>query len=332
MGFFIKIIYSLISPYSLITSLRNFLYDYKIFKSKKYKTKVISVGNLIMGGSGKSPLIEFLANYLIKKNKSFSIISRGYKRKTRGLIQIGEDDNFLSVGDEPMQFFKKFKDHCEIYVSEVREKALAIIDKNNVSYALLDDAFQNRGIKKFLDIMLSSARKPFYEDNVFPYGRLRELRYNANRADIIIFTKCNREISKNEVDLHIEKSRKYVNKNIPILFSYFEYEKPVKLFGKRITDNILILSSIAYPEEFYNYVKSKYSVVDIFKFADHHTYSRNDISDILKKADKGITLLTTEKDAVKLCEFGELLSSYNVYYIPIKMKFLSESNFLKFIS
>ena len=90
MDFFIKIIYSLISPYSLITSLRNFLYDYKIFKSKKYKTKVISVGNLIMGGSGKSPLIEFIANYLIKKNKSFSIISRGYKRKTSGLIQIGK--------------------------------------------------------------------------------------------------------------------------------------------------------------------------------------------------------------------------------------------------
>ena len=121
MDFFIKIIHSLISPYSLITSLRNFLYDYKIFKSKKYKTKVISVGNLIMGGSGKSPLIEFLANYLIKKNKSFSIISRGYKRKTRGLIQIGEDDNFLSVGDEPIQFFKKFKDFSYGRVTQTKE-------------------------------------------------------------------------------------------------------------------------------------------------------------------------------------------------------------------
>ena len=331
MDFFIKIIHSLISPYSLITSLRNFLYDYKIFKSKKYKTKVISVGNLIMGGSGKSPLIEFIANHLIKKNKSFSIISRGYKRKTRGLIQIGEDDNFLSVGDEPIQFFKKFKDFCKIYVSEIREKALDIVDKNNVSYALLDDAFQNRGIQKFLDIMLSSSKKPFYEDNVFPYGRLRELRHNANRADIIIFTKCDKEISKNEIGLHKEKSRKYVDKNIPILFSYLEYEKPEKLFGEKITDNILILSSIAYPEDFYNYVKSKYSVVDIFKFADHHTYSRNDISNILKKIDKTFTLLTTEKDAVKLCEFGELLSSYNVYYIPIKIKFLSEIKFLKYI-
>ena len=331
MDFFIKIIHSLISPYSLITSLRNFLYDYKIFKSKKYKTKVISVGNLIMGGSGKSPLIEFIANHLIKKNKSFSIISRGYKRKTRGLIQIGEDDNFLSVGDEPIQFFKKFKDFCKIYVSEKREKALDIIDKNNVSYALLDDAFQNRGIQKFLDIMLSSSKKPFYEDNVFPYGRLRELRYNANRADIIIFTKCDKEISKNKMDHHKEKSRKYVDKKIPILFSYLEYEKPEKLFGEKITDNIFILSSIAYPEDFYNYVKLKYSVIDVFKYADHHTYSRNDISNILKKIDKSITLLTTEKDAVKLCEFGELLSSYNVYYIPIKIKFLSESKFLKYI-
>mgnify|MGYP001163904906 FL=1 len=332
MDFFIKIIYSLLSPYSLITSLRNFLYDYKIFKSKKYKNKVISVGNLIMGGSGKSPMIEFLANHLIKKNKSFSIVSRGYKRKTRGLIQIGEDDNFLSVGDEPMQFFKKFKDNCDIYVSERRQKALDIIEKNNVSYVLLDDAFQNRGIQKFLDIMLSSVKKPFYKDNVFPYGRLRELRHNANRADIIIFTKCDKDISKNELELHIEKSRKYVDENIPILFSYLEYEKPEKLFGEKITDNVLILSSIAYPDEFYNYVKSKYSVVDTFKFADHHTYSRNDISNILKKIDKSITLFTTEKDAVKLCEFGELLSSYNVYYIPIKMKFLSDSKLLKFIS
>ena len=317
--------------YGLIIIIRNMLFDFGIIKSKKFNTKIISVGNLIMGGSGKTPHVEFIVRLLLDKNQSISIISRGYKRVTKGLISLSEEDNFMTVGDEPMQYFKKFIGQLDVIVSEDRQKAIRLSEKKNIEYVVMDDAFQQRSIDADCNLLISSIKRPFYDDRLFPMGRLREFRCNADRADVLIFSGCNIDITKKEKRTFESKAKKYLKKNTPILFSRITYDKPKKIFGEKIKKNIVAISSIAYPDDFFMYVDDNFKLIETYNFPDHHKYLDQDIIKILKNHGENITILTTEKDAVKLCEYRHLLEGISVYYIPINITFLNKVSILEYL-
>ena len=192
-----------------------------------------------MGGAGKTPTVEYLANYFIKKNIYFAIISRGYKRETKGMVVASENDNFKSIGDEPAQYFKKFSKYSKIIVSEDREVALSFCDKNKIKYVILDDAFQNLKFDKDLNVLVSSFYKPFFYDDLFPMGMLRESKNNAKRADILIFSNCPDRISSEKVNRFKTKSKYYLREGTPILFSTIKYQEPVKIYGKSLKKDVI---------------------------------------------------------------------------------------------
>ena len=181
--------------FGFFTGLKIFLYKKNILRPRKYKTKIISIGNLIMGGAGKTPTVEYIANYFISKNINFAIISRGYKRQTKGMIVATSKDTYLTIGDEPAQYNRKYSEKAKIIVSEDRNLALKYCDENNIEYAILDDAFQNLTFEKNLNVLVSSFRKPFFYDDRFPMGMLRESKNNAFRADLLVYSNCPKKIS-----------------------------------------------------------------------------------------------------------------------------------------
>ena len=178
---------------------------------------------------------------------------------------------------------------------------------------------------------ISSYNRPFFNDNVFPLGMLRESRYNAKRADILIFSNCPNDMDIEERRDFITKSQKYSDKKAPILFSKTEYLNPVSLFGSKLFNKVVVISSIAYPNKFFDFINSKYEVIKKIKFDDHHVYKENEILSIIDILDDDISLVMTEKDAVKICEFSNLLDPYSVYYIPIQIKFLFKNKLSEYI-
>ena len=317
--------------YGFFSGLSIFLYKKNILRPKKYKTKIISIGNLIMGGAGKTPTVEYIANYFVSKNTDFAIISRGYKRKTKGMIVATDKDTYLTIGDEPAQYNKKYSKHAKIIVSEDRNLALRYCDENNIKFAIMDDAFQNLTFDKDLNVLVSSFKKPFFYDDRFPMGMLRESKNNAFRADLLVYSNCPKNISDQKLKRFKTKSEYYINPKTPILYSFIKYKRPVKIFGSRIKKDVIVISSIAYPDKFYKYINSKYNVIDRIKFMDHHNYSVEELKDVAKKLSDNISLVTTEKDAVKLCEFPDILSPYSVYYVPISTEYLFDNKISDYI-
>ena len=311
--------------FGFFSGLSIFLYKKNILRPKKYKTKIVSIGNLIMGGAGKTPTVEYIANYFISKNTHFAIISRGYKRKTKGMIVATDKDTYLTIGDEPSQYNKKFSSYAKIIVSEDRNLALSYCDDNNIKFAIMDDAFQNLTFEKDLNVLVSSFEKPFFYDDRFPMGMLRESKNNAFRADLLLYSNCPENISVQKIKRFKTKSDYYLRPKTPILYSCIKYNRPLKIFGSRLKKDVIVISSIAYPEKFYNYIGSKYNVIEEIQFKDHHNYSDEDLKDIAKKLSDNISLITTEKDAVKLCEFPDILSPYSVYYVPISTEYLFDN-------
>ncbi len=311
--------------FGFFTGLRIFFYKKNILKPKKYNTKIISIGNLIMGGAGKTPTVEYIVDHMTSKSKRIAIISRGYKRKTKGMIVATSKDTYLTIGDEPSQYNKKFSSKAIIIVSEDRNLALKYCDENNVEYAIMDDGFQNLTFEKDLNILVSSFEKPFFYDDRFPMGMLRESKNNAFRADLLVYSNTPKNISDQKLKRFKTKSEYYLRPETPILYSFIKYNRPIKIFGSRLKKDVIVVSSIAYPEKFYEYIKSKYNVIEIIKFKDHYNFSADDLRGISKKLSDNISLITTEKDAVKLCEFPDILSPYTVYYVPISTEYLFDN-------
>ena len=311
--------------FGFFTGLRIFFYKKNILKPKKYNTKIISIGNLIMGGAGKTPTVEYIVDHMTSKNKRIAIISRGYKRKTKGMIVATSKDTYLTIGDEPSQYNKKFSSKAIIIVSEDRNLALKYCDENNVEYAIMDDGFQNLTFEKDLNILVSSFEKPFFYDDRFPMGMLRESKNNAFRADLLVYSNTPKNISDQKLKRFKTKSEYYLRPETPILYSFIKYNRPIKIFGSRLKKDVIVVSSIAYPEKFYEYIKSKYNVIEIIKFKDHYNFSADDLRGISKKLSDNISLIVTEKDAVKLCEFPDILSPYSVYYVPISTEYLFDN-------
>ncbi len=305
--------------YGLIVSIRNLLFDRNILKSTSFNLPIINVGNLSVGGTGKTPQIEYLVN-LLQDSYQTAILSRGYKRKSKGFVLANNNSTFLDLGDEPFQYHQKFK-KVQVAVDGDRVAGVHNIlkKKPTTQVILLDDAYQHRKIKAGFTILLSSYDKLFYNDFIMPTGNLRELWWGKKRADVIVVTKCDRFISKTEMD-KIERKIK-PKPNQLVLFSSIKYSDSVKgsaeiVLSTFLKQELLLVTGIAKPKPLLAFLESNNAIFTHVEFPDHHHFTRQEIENLKNKA-KGLKIVTTEKDYMRLeNELDEL------YYLPIETVFI----------
>lgn len=312
--------------YNLVTRLRNYLYDIGHKKSFEFDTVVISVGNLNVGGSGKTPMIEYLIRLLIERYR-LATLSRGYGRKTHGFRIASEQDNARSIGDEPYQVLRKFGDKVMVTVGEERALAIPTILNENpdVQVILMDDAFQHRAVKPQLSILVTDREKPFYKDYVLPLGRLRESRIGVKRADIIVVTKAD-GITAEEMEVMKRDIKKYAGDK-PIFFSGIAYQEHLSInHNNPIGDKVILVSAIAKNAQFERAASRRVKVVQHFRYPDHHIYKVEDLQKIHQAAKSAgvASILTTEKDMVKLIspELRQNLSGNDWFYLPVRAEFI----------
>ncbi|MFT6176132.1 MAG: tetraacyldisaccharide 4'-kinase [Bacteroidia bacterium] len=295
--------------YWLITSVRNWCYDIGILASTSFDIPIVSVGNLAVGGSGKTPMVEYLIREL-QDQYTIATLSRGYGRKTKGFRWVETNNSFTETGDEPLQIKTKFE-HIAVAVSEDRVAGVKRIlaERPEINLILLDDAFQHRAIKPSIQLLLSIYSKPFYTDWLMPSGRLREPRAGAKRADAIIFTKC-------------PDSFRQLNWADKVIFhSKISYQKP------EIEGPVYGFSGLAHNTPFEKHLAHSYDLMGFNGFSDHHRFTQNELGNLIKAA-KGATLACTEKDWIKV---KELAGSENVRHITIANKIEGKQDFLIWI-
>lgn len=323
----------LLFPFSFLIGgyikLRNYFFDRQWLKSSSFNLPLICIGNLSVGGTGKSPMTEYMLR-LLSAQYQVAILSRGYKRKTRGYVLAAENTTALEIGDEPMQFFMKFP-QVAIAVGEERVEAVPQLlqDRPATDVIILDDAFQHRKIKAGFNILLTDFSNPYWQDWFLPSGDLRDEKSSANRANVIIVTKC-------PPDLDLEIKNQYLSSINPlssqsVFFTEIEYGEPYHLINKEtkiLHDKleVLLVCGIANPLPLKKYLEKHTEAYFEKNFDDHHIFSIDDFREINKKFDQmeaaDKIILTTEKDAVRLLKFGEILKSVPIYVMPIRHRFL----------
>jgi tetraacyldisaccharide 4'-kinase len=329
------VILILLSPlsllYGIVISFVNFFYDIELLKASKFNIPVIGVGNLSIGGAGKTPHIEYMIE-LLKDYVDVSTLSRGYKRETKEFRFVQASDTALTVGDEPLQYRRKYPD-IVVAVSESRAYAIPQILQQypSIQLILLDDSFQHRGVKPGLNLLLTSYATPFCDDYLLPAGRLREWRAGYKRADIIIVTKCPKEVNLKEKNELIKRIKPLGYQKL--FFSYYEYSYPYSFIqpSQRISLDselvVILLSAIASTDYLLDYLEQEVKTVHEVEFADHHLFDIQDIEKIIKVYQNTDSqrkiILTTEKDAMRLDLHREALSNANIpiYVLPARVKF-----------
>lgn len=319
--------------YKLITDLRNHLYDIGNKPSTEFDRYVISVGNLTVGGTGKTPFVELLIRMLHKRYK-MAVLSRGYGRKSRGFRLANSDDDSKTLGDEPFQYYTKFGNDILVAVGEERVLAIPeiLFANDQVEVIVLDDAYQHRSVRPALNILLSDFNRPFYRDLVLPAGRLREARKHAHRADMVVVTKCPRELDEAAMKMVESEIHRYADKTTPIYFSGIKYLEPVRIFGDQpFSENILLFSGIANHASLENYVRDNFALLGHRKYPDHYFFTESDIKKLVSEFNaisaEDKCLLTTEKDMVRLLSMKQqFLTDYPVFYLPIELYFLKNED------
>ncbi|MCB0526082.1 MAG: tetraacyldisaccharide 4'-kinase [Lewinellaceae bacterium] len=320
--------------YGLGVGLRNLLYRIGVLRSVKFDIPVISVGNLTVGGTGKSPHIEYLLSWL-SEYLDLAVLSRGYGRSTAGYREVTAFETAETVGDEPLQFKRKFPS-IPISVSESRSLGIPQLVKSNPSThcVLLDDAFQHLAITPGLNIMLTEYNRPFYRDWLLPSGRLREWRNGYRRADIIIVTKCPADLTEQQRQKIRYEIDPYPRQRI--YFSRYNYGMPYDMLRpdqKREIDlntDVLLVSAIANTDYLLNYVGSEAKSVQTIEYEDHHYFSEDELSNMKKHFErlpgKEKIIITTEKDATRLELHNEFFIQHNlpVFILPIEVQFCGD--------
>ena len=318
-----KIIYWKLSlQFYLITFLRNKFYDFGLLKSFSFEIPVISVGNLAVGGTGKTPMVEFLIRKFSVKYK-IAVLSRGYKRKTRGFIIASEKDDASTIGDEPFQYYSKFK-NIKVAVDKKRKRGIKKLINTGINMIILDDAFQHRVVIPTYSILLSDYSNLYFNDYLLPRGNLRESKSGYKRADTIIITKCPENLSENNRQHLIQKINLKYNQHI--FFSNIKYsnvlfsENNSINISKLSKQNVDVITGIVNSENLIKHLEDKGLLINHLKYPDHYNYKGKDISKI-----KGNFVITTEKDYAKLRKFN----LENLYYLPISMEVSSEKTLLE---
>ncbi|MEC4044008.1 tetraacyldisaccharide 4'-kinase [Myroides odoratimimus] len=316
-----KLLFPFAILYGGITSLRNYLYSINILKRTSFSTPTIVVGNLSVGGTGKTPMVEYIIR-LLKDKYKIATLSRGYKRKSEGFFLADEHTTMEQIGDEPFQYHHKF-DNIAVAVDAKRVNGIENILKRrtDTQAIVLDDAFQHLAVKGGFNILLTTYDEPYYSDYMLPTGNLRESRRGAKRADIIIVTKCPPTLSSTEQNSIVKK----LNLKLGQLsfFTYIEFSKLAYSKADSISvedlkkEEFLMVAGIAKPQSFFDHLKGDKTIC--LTFPDHHHFSSTDIELILNKA-KENKIITTEKDYVRL---NGLIPSNKLYYLPIQTSFLN---------
>ena len=323
-----KLLFPFAILYGFITSLRNYLYDKGILKSYSFDIPVIAVGNLSVGGTGKTPQIEYLIR-MLSPNYKVATLSRGYKRKSEGFILADAATTAEILGDEPFQYFKKFPD-IQVAVDADRKNGIEQLlnQKSRPEIILLDDAFQHRKVKAGFYILLTAYEDLFCDDFMLPTGNLRESRNGAKRANLIIVTKCPLDIT----ELEQQNIKNKLAVDLPIYFSSIDYDDMVyndteslAVSDLKLTPKML-LAGIAKPKPFFDYLQTDKD--EVMTFSDHHHFRESDILNIKSQAIDKI-IVTTEKDFVRL---DAKILRKQLFYLPIKSKFLiNQESFDKII-
>jgi tetraacyldisaccharide 4'-kinase len=315
--------------YGLLVIIRNWLYDKQIKQSVSFGLPVICVGNLSIGGTGKSPMVEYLVLHL-KNLYKVSTLSRGYKRKTRGYALASDQATALDIGDEPMQFHRKFPD-VPVAVGEQRVQAIPQLlhDKPATEVIILDDAYQHRAIQAGFNILLTDYGNLFTRDFYLPTGDLRDSRDSYKRADIIVVTKCRPDISEEERQEIIKEIDPLPNQHV--FFSAIAYGSIYHIsrntFGLIDEETeVLLITGIANPKPLQKYLEEQIDTYQMMHFSDHHIFSTDDWREIRKRFEN-ITatkkmILTTEKDAMRLEKYAHEIDGMPFYVLPIEHKFL----------
>src|SRR5690554_61039 len=317
MKFLRYILFPIVPIYYLVTWTRNKLYDFGWKKSKSYPISVICVGNLSVGGTGKSPMIEYLIR-LLKTNYNLATLSRGYKRETNGFKLADVNDSARSLGDEPFQFYNKFGEDILVAVDANRQNGIESLQSlnNKPEVILLDDAFQHRKVRAGFNILLTAYGDLYCSDIVLPTGNLREPVSGAKRAQIIVVTKCPINLSREEKEEIKTKLRP--DENQLVFFSSIIYSNEVFSATKHIKltelNNFTLVTGIANPSSLVEYLKVNKLEFKHLNFNDHHSFSEKEIDD-LSKLD---CILTTEKDYMRLKD--EVLLKDKLFYIPIEVQ------------
>ncbi|HEX5554968.1 MAG TPA: tetraacyldisaccharide 4'-kinase [Chitinophagaceae bacterium] len=330
-----KVLRLLLFPFSLvygiITWIRNRLYDKGVLTEIEFDIPTIAVGNLSVGGTGKTPHVEYLIR-LLREQFYVATLSRGYNRNTNGYLFADEHATALSIGDEPMQFYRNFPD-IAVGVGERRGLALPqlLMDAPDTEVVLLDDAFQHRSIKPGLNIMITEYQRLFTRDHIVPFGRLRESREGYARADCIIVSKCPRTISGREK----QKIRREINPltHQKLFFTTLGYGRCYNFMTGEPEhilphSGIIAACGIANPQPFLEYLLTKTDEVKLLRFPDHYYFSLNDLEkmqDGLSQLSSGYKMIvTTEKDAVRLRLHQDRIAAMGLplYVIPLRIAFL----------
>jgi tetraacyldisaccharide 4'-kinase len=330
--------------YGLITYCRNKLYDWGIFKSESFQIPIISIGNLEVGGSGKTPMVEYLIKFL-STNYKVATLSRGYGRQTKGFRWVKPDDLAKNSGDEPLQIKQKFK-YIGVAVSENRVIGIKEIQKQ-YNLILMDDAYQHRAVEPGLSILLFDYQTLYKSAILLPAGNYRELKSGKYRADIMIVSKCPTDLKDQEK----EEIIKHLNPKLSqkVFFSIISYQQELKSVFSSHTlpinqinkeTDVVLLTGIAKPKPLVNELKKITNHIIHHQYLDHHIFTPKNMLKLandfgsLKNAKK--IVITTEKDAVRLntVEFKAILEKVPIYYWPIQVEFAQQDkiNFEKLIT
>ena len=320
--------------YGSIVRFRNWLFDIGLKKSKSFSIPIISVGNITVGGSGKTPHVEYLIRLLHDKAK-IAVLSRGYKRKSHGYVLANESTTMPEIGDEPFQMHEKFSD---IYVAVDAKRARGIENLQNdeaskdVDVVLLDDAFQHRYVKPGINILLVDYHRLIIYDKMLPAGRLREPLSGKNRADIVIITKCPKDLKPMEFRVLTKAMDLYPFQKL--YFTSIDYDTPKGVFEEKQIEldklqdyHVLLLTGIASPKQMEHDLKPMTKDITNLSFGDHHSFKGKDIdriNDAFESMPEPRIIITTEKDAVRLRETERLYEKVksNMYELPIKVSFM----------
>jgi tetraacyldisaccharide 4'-kinase len=320
----------LLFPFSLIyasiTGIRNLAFDYGIFKSQSYNIPIICIGNLSVGGSGKTPHAQYVVN-LLKNNYKVAILSRGYGRNSSSLQYVEVNSITSQVGDEPL-LIKQNHPACLVVVEKNRNKGVKQILKDfpKTEIILLDDGFQHRQIKAGFNILITPYYSPYYQDYLIPVGNLRESKKGADRAQAIIISKTPEQSNPTEKKGMLAKLNLFDDQTA--YFSHIEYSKWKCIntnneLQEDKTYSITLVTGIANAQPLVNHLEKAGHSIHHLEYPDHYKYTTKDIDNILAKynADKSTKklILTTEKDATKLREFKKQFGTENVYFAPIEV-------------
>jgi tetraacyldisaccharide 4'-kinase len=317
--------------YAGVMAARNWLYDTGLKASTAFATPLISVGNLRVGGTGKTPHVAWLVAELRAQGAKPAILSRGYGRRTRGYLLADAATTAATIGDEPLQQYQAFGGQIPVAVAEDRCAGLRQLlnAQPKLTTVVLDDAYQHRRVRPTLSILLTEQQRPFYTDFVLPAGRLRESRGGARRADAVIITKCAAQLSAAQRQNITQQVQRYTRPAVPVLFSTYAYGKPVAVGSLKMppSKTVVLLTGIAQPEPLRAYLATAgYHIVRHANFADHHAFTATEVASIAAQLQPGQCVFTTQKDAVRLLEphVQALVVELPIFYIPITVQFLAD--------